>query len=56
LELSIQLHFDFIDEAPTPLLAGLKGGNDGMPRSGGMRTRVAIFRVIATTHMAAASA
>jgi hypothetical protein len=47
------LHFDFIDEAPAPLLAGLEGGNDGMTRSRGMLASVTIFRVIATSHVAA---
>jgi hypothetical protein len=51
LKSSIQLDLDIIDKAPAPFLAWLKGGNDGMPRSGGMFARVSIIRVIATTHM-----
>ena len=47
LQSSIQLHFDFIDETPAPILAGLEGRNNGMPRSGGMIARMTIFRVIA---------
>jgi hypothetical protein len=36
-------HFNLIDEAPTPILPGLKRGNDGMTGRAGVLTRVTIF-------------
>jgi hypothetical protein len=49
-------HFNFIDEAPAPILPGLKRGNDRMPGCAGMLTRVTIFRVVAAANMTARAA
>jgi hypothetical protein len=51
-----QGHFHFIDKAPTPILSGFKRRNNRVSGAHEVLARVAIFRIIATPHMAAAAA
>ena len=51
-----QHHLNLIDEAPAPVLSGLEGRNNRMPGPGRMLAGVTIFRIIATSDMAACPA
>jgi hypothetical protein len=50
------LQLDFILEAPAPILAGLKRGDDRVMRAGRVLASVAVFRIIAASHVATGAA
>jgi hypothetical protein len=50
------LYFHLIDEAIAPILARFERRNYWMPGPSRMLARVAVFRIIAASHMAARSA
>jgi hypothetical protein len=51
-----QNDFNFIDEAPAPILSRFERGNQRMPGCGRMLAGMAIFGIIAAAHMTAGSA